>query len=289
MPNWVRNELSIEGEPSALRLFFERCCLIRDEHGAATYGFDFGRIIPAPAALDLVVGTIADAAVALYKRNTLGEEPSPWEWMELASMSRHERYAKRYKIFLDDRMPTLTLLEAGKLYYENERSYGARTRYDWNCTNWGTKWNACDAEVSPDDGFIVFMTAWATPFPVYRALAVQFPDLRIHVEYADEDIGFNCGTIDIGHGQCTVTSADEGSRELVELACRLWQEDPEEYLPAMDRETGIAERGVSWDSFVDVGYLALKQMFEDAAARRQAREKPNLRQSNNPVRTGDRR
>lgn len=259
MPNWVRNELSVEGKPSALRSFFERCCLIRDEHGTESYGFDFERIIPVPETIRIVSGEegkLADRAIALYRRDILGEELAEPEARMLGAMSPEELYGRRYRIFLDERKPMLTLLEAGKLYSENERSYGVRSRYDWNCTNWGTKWNACEAEVSPEDGFIVFETAWAAPFPIYRVLAEQFPDLRIHAEYADEDIGFNCGRIDISEGRCTVTSLPEGT-EAVELACELWQEDPEEYRPAMDREPETAGRGVSWDSLVDAAYSGL--------------------------------
>jgi hypothetical protein len=45
--------------------------------------------------------------------------------------------------------------------------------YSWQSNNWGTKWNAYDAEVSVVDGLAVvsFTTAWEPPVPVIIAFA----------------------------------------------------------------------------------------------------------------------
>ena len=49
--------------------------------------------------------------------------------------------------------------------------------YDWQCDNWGTKWNAYSAHIESEwDGGdcceleIHFDTAWATPTPIFEAL-----------------------------------------------------------------------------------------------------------------------
>ena len=72
----------------------------------------------------------------------------------------------------------------------------------------GTKWNAYDCyksryidtknyKLKIAEWTIVFDTDRSTPFPIWEALALQYPDLTFDIQYADEDIGYNCGTIKI--------------------------------------------------------------------------------------------
>lgn len=95
-----------------------------------------------------------------------------------------------------DAVHALTKDVAGKLLAE----YGALHWYDWKPNNWGTKWNAYDAERTAPDT-IKFDTAWAHPGPVILALAAKFPDTEIVVKYADEDLGHN-------YGEYTITDAE---------------------------------------------------------------------------------
>jgi len=55
--------------------------------------------------------------------------------------------------------------------------------YDWRCTNWGTKWGACEIEITQDDEDfleITFNTAWSPPEPIVEALRSKY-------ECKDED------------------------------------------------------------------------------------------------------
>ena len=55
--------------------------------------------------------------------------------------------------------------------------------YDWRCTNWGTKWGACEIEITADDyDFleVTFNTAWSPPEPIVNALRSKY-------ECKDED------------------------------------------------------------------------------------------------------
>ncbi len=63
--------------------------------------------------------------------------------------------------------------------------------YNWNCENWGTKWNAYDCKQI--DGGVQFDTAWSAPRPVIEKLSQMFPDVKIEHLWADEDIGYNFG------------------------------------------------------------------------------------------------
>ena len=38
------------------------------------------------------------------------------------------------------------------------------------------------------------------PEPIYRAMSKRFPDVVFYVQYADEDIGSNCGEIRFKNG-----------------------------------------------------------------------------------------
>ena len=63
--------------------------------------------------------------------------------------------------------------------------------YDWNRKNWGTKWNAGNAEVYVCEyGHHVqfkFQTAWAAPVEILLALREQYPDLQFNWFYRIED------------------------------------------------------------------------------------------------------
>ena len=67
--------------------------------------------------------------------------------------------------------------------------------YEWNLSNWGTKWDAYDMIYTGDR--LQFDTAWATPVEVWMALHAKFPDEHIEIEWADEDFGYNVGTVTI--------------------------------------------------------------------------------------------
>jgi len=67
--------------------------------------------------------------------------------------------------------------------------------YDWNITNWGTKW---DVELEPNQFDIdecnngtysfcwTFETAWSPALPVYLAMSERFPNLTFDYEITEE-------------------------------------------------------------------------------------------------------
>lgn len=75
--------------------------------------------------------------------------------------------------------------------------------YDWNCENWGTKWDT-DAELtehSSDHLQYVFSTAWSPPFPALAKLGEQFPGVHIELEWEEEQ-GYG-GTVTFTNGVTT--------------------------------------------------------------------------------------
>jgi hypothetical protein len=75
------------------------------------------------------------------------------------------------------------------------KQYGENNWYDWSRKNWGTKWNACESQTYRDEARVVFETAWSLAYPVLRKLSEKFPNTKMVVWYADEDIGNNCGKV----------------------------------------------------------------------------------------------
>lgn len=86
---------------------------------------------------------------------------------------------------------------------------------------------------------VVFRTAWNTPRPVWATLAALLPQgLRIEVQYADEDLGSNCGSFTLVSGdvydlKVAPSDADaEERRRWVKFAFHVvWgpDTDPREY------------------------------------------------------------
>jgi hypothetical protein len=84
----------------------------------------------------------------------------------------------------------------GNLGPKEAELYGENNWYDWSICNWGTKWNSYGYDWLPydaNDDRLTFATAWSAPHPVIQKLAEMYPELWIIHEWADEDIGYNCG------------------------------------------------------------------------------------------------
>lgn len=86
-------------------------------------------------------------------------------------------------------------LEVLKVMLRNYEKIGYLHDMDFAIGEWGTKWNASETIYDDSEPTNVrFDTAWSVPEPYFKALSKKFPDEEIHVKFADEDIGCNCGT-----------------------------------------------------------------------------------------------
>lgn len=57
----------------------------------------------------------------------------------------------------------------GDLGEEERKLYGKYNWYDWSIEHWGTKWDACHVQYTPE--CVMFSTAWCPPFPWLEKLA----------------------------------------------------------------------------------------------------------------------
>lgn len=201
MPNWVTTHARFTGnqtEIDKMRKFMK---------GKESV-FDFNRLIPMPKSLNIESGSSEDIARACARARKAGhttcEEYSSRDWVQ----QRHT-----FNEWAD----------IGDVYESNIKKYGCSTWYDWHCYHWGTKWNACEPCWSPDGKSLSFETAWSFAEPVFNKLAEKFPNIEIYVEFADEDIGNNCGTWDSETKEADYVDD-------VEFACNVWGYDYKEYI-----------------------------------------------------------
>ena len=116
--------------------------------------------------------------------------------------------------------------ELGRQAFRNEAMYGAPSWYDWSIKNWGTKWNSYGydnlnrSDIAENPEFS-FYTAWSAPHPTIEKLAERYPEVSFEHEWADEDIGMNCGRKTYEHGECTDNYYPE-AKEAEIFANNLW-------------------------------------------------------------------
>lgn len=195
MPNWVKHQVTIKGSKEEIARCYEQ--ITKGEKG-----FSFKNIIPMPESLNVTCGSLSHIAE---------------KWSK-ASDEEKKKIEKKNRISNKKKAEMQVILD-------NIAKYGFPTWYEWSIEKWGTKWDACEADCNcyEETITITFDTAWSTPVPIFMELSRQFPDITIYVEYADEDLGCNCGTYTISNGQIL---ADE-TKDL-EFACEIWCIDPEE-------------------------------------------------------------
>lgn len=222
MPNHVVNHISLHGDPEKIHEMLE--AIKSDEIGVGSV--DFNKIIPMPESLNIEAGSRTDRGLKLYRdfidvymlAGTLDKD---------LSQIPHERE----EIFLRQRTDIKRdEWDLGKAAWNNIRQYGAPTWYDWCISHWGTKWNAYgygEDKIDYRDGdMLYFQTAWSAPHPVLEKLTEMFPDVELEHEWADEDIGYNCGRCNYQNGEIIDRYVPESEKEAIEFACGMWEYDP---------------------------------------------------------------
>ena len=191
-------------------------------------------------------------SVSKFKKTIkrLEEIPTSFYGNYFAKIYNHKRYtlaeleevAKEFKKKIKDKDPldevdykelgVKNLKDLGNVYINNILQYGADSWYDWCCENWGTKWNATNTYIV-DDTEIEFSTAWSCPVNIFKELSRQFSGVEIVVEFADEDIGSNCGKITFLNGEIEEYIDMDGDTDFALEVCGY---DKEEYYAMINEE-----------------------------------------------------
>ena len=97
---------------------------------------------------------------------------------------------------------------------------GVAKGYDWENSNWGTKWGACECDVSEyyssGKGSLVYnyQTAWSPGDGWFKAMYEMFPDLDFCLDFSEYGQGFK--------GQITASEGKQVLDEWVDI-------EPSEY------------------------------------------------------------
>ena len=278
MPNWVINNVTVKGEKKELERFQD---FVKSEEEP----FDFNEIIPMPESLNVVSGGHEDEAIIYYASNRLvkdfedllddpviDKKADPLTLMFYGSKENWIReHIDRIKKNFSEKEKLDKLYEDGAIYYDNVVKYGSSSWYKWCCDNWGTKWNASDAFVGeplkiPGESeysiSISFETAWSAPFNIFEELLEQFPDLDFSGEYADEDLGSNCGRWKDDGGYLCVDDMT-GTSDGFEFACEVWGYDPEEFEEDEDDEDEYEYDEDEDCDDIDVEVVVVPELKED--------------------------
>lgn len=105
---------------------------------------------------------------------------------------------------------------------ENYRSTGFLHQMDFAREKWGTKWNACESSVDLENECGSFETAWSCPEAFLVELSKKFPQETIEVEYADEDLGANCGFFTLLNGNPISQEIAPAYNEMTEKEKEKW-------------------------------------------------------------------
>lgn len=252
MPNYVINKVTCDDMDELKKLL-----LNKDEN------VDFNIVIPRPEELDITSGShsydipsryfhteeaerklakqrriIGNVLEILYN-NTMTQAEFVKKVMADEKLIKkikafkgwYSRKSKNIKYAMKKKELTETLENYIKGFF-NIKRYGERDWYDWSIENWGTKWNAGDTVVYSD--VIEFQTAWSTPIPVFVELSKRLKNVEINVDYADEDIGSNCGSLLIINGNVHQFEPDNPR----EFACNMWGYDYAEYCKECEEQEG---------------------------------------------------
>lgn len=147
--------------------------------------------------------------------------PMPKEYKEEAAIGM--------KLFhMQEKDPQLEQKRA-EFRVELQEKYGFASWYEWSINHWGTKWNSEGASEF-ENGFEL-RTAWGCPTPIFLALSKKFPEISFKIEYADEDIGYNCGSFVVKDDKIIADySPVEGTSEADRMSCQINGYDYDEYL-----------------------------------------------------------
>ena len=246
MPNHVQNNIKFFCSEERLREILE--AIMYDPNGDNEdrgYGtIDFERITAMPPDLDIESGSRTTEGIEMYltslnpRATYFGKDKMNAEEFDalVTKINEGKRYPYKYELSIyemDNMFDSADIrartLELGKKAVENFQKYGAPTWFEWRRDNWGTKWNSYSNFY--DNGDTIYcQTAWSAPKAAIKTLSSMYPDVPMEMQYADEDIGSNCGRLRFAGGDIVEEYHPKGNKEAIDFACSVWEYEPRETL-----------------------------------------------------------
>ncbi len=225
MPNHVTNIIAYSGDRKQIAEMLET--IKNDEYGIGT--IDFNKIIPMPESLNIEAGSRTDRGLRQYREfvsEYLFENRMKSVDVREIPQTTEVDYLKQHADIKADEW------QLGKTAALNLQLYGASTWYEFANGHWGTKWNAYSYEEGVDytqNNALWFQTAWGAPHPVIAKLAEMYPAVEFTHEWADEDIGVNCGRYTYQNGERMEEYYPETEVEAISFAAKVMDSDPRDW------------------------------------------------------------
>ena len=206
MPNHITNIVTVHGERDEIARMRSEIEFVEKEDRAP---IDFAKVVPQADDLNIT----SDGLVMMLENQ----------------FSRHATMSKLIERIEKADLETVENFAKGVV---NLKKYGHASWYNWNTSNWGTKWNGYDqTDIGPNS--FKFDTAWNHPTPIFEALIEKYPKLEFEVKYADEDIGNNLGHIIYGK----VATRSVPVENPIKFACQIKEWDYDEYIKETEEES----------------------------------------------------
>lgn len=119
----------------------------------------------------------------------------------------------------------------------NQKLLEDDTWFSWRLFHWGTRgepFNTCFESSDEHSATFCFDTPWSHPFPIFRTLADEFPEIHFDIVYCDEELyTTNNGWYEIFRAEELDDSGNpaelhENDQFYKEILSRTWGEDEEE-------------------------------------------------------------
>jgi len=255
MPNHVTSILRFDGDSDQINKLLDE---IRGEE--ENQFIDFNKIVPMSDDLQIEASmgpqnaaewALRDFPTPPKEKLDVEEAMEKRDYKKLADMMHFDSLMKGDSpLELDDEEWELFLK-----MMNNKRKHGAYTWYGWANDFWGTKWNAYD-QAMVDETAISFQTAWCIPHKVLEKLSQMYPDVLMRIDFADEDLGSNCGWFTFKNDEIVESCLPEYGDESCEFAAQLlynqsyvdlqaeWAEDEAEYARAQEEQEEREDDGV---------------------------------------------
>lgn len=256
MPNWCTQRLKIEmlGERDTSREAEIIRSLFNDDGEGNEGDFDFNKIIPMPEELDNTESSSRVIPGLQYYVNTkiretpAGEPIDPNFRSKINIVRDSLMFRNEPLIMSDQRFEELTIslgpsslhgyFTIGEQCFNCLIKYGHTNWYNWRIANWGVKWNAANTYHNLDEGAVYFDTPWGPATQVIDELAEQYPECRIILDFAEEQVSEFAGHYVWENGERVVEDNYESdSRECYEMAFELGVADRDNYELIEDADT----------------------------------------------------
>lgn len=211
MPNHVINKLTIKDQSAENKLLIKKDML--NDKGLV----DFSIILPMPKEMEGFEPFFHTVQLIEKIHN---DYPLLAKYAVELRNTKLDRLIEKYA---EEDMNHEEIYRAFDILRDNDDFYW----HSWRLKNWGCKWNAYDQDTTLNEtGKFTFQTAWAIPDAWLITLSKRWQDAMFELRYADENMGYNCGTMQFKGGQVIYEDCQEGretTKKWKDFARRMWK------------------------------------------------------------------